>query len=195
MALDQYSTLSDVEKRLAEVETQLLLLHEEKKRLEGLKNDFELERILSGSKSYNNNNNNRNGLRLNEATTAQSFDYEIYKAANEYWQITEFRQHQLDIIRATLTNNDVICIMATGAGKSLCFQLPAVMNTGTTVVISPLLSLIYDQVEDLNSKGIAAKYLTGSTPKETAKVHYQLSRSCLKLGTHSNTQWKVRNEN
>jgi len=67
-----------------------------------------------------------------------------------------FRPSQLDIIQHILNGEDTLILMPTGAGKSICYQIPALCSPGLTIVISPLLSLIYDQIQDLQRKGIVA---------------------------------------
>lgn len=77
----------------------------------------------------------------------------------------QFRPHQLDIIKSIMDNKDVFVIMPTGGGKSLCYSLPAIMSKGVTVVISPLISLIEDQVSSLlqlPSGGVPAAFLTSN---------------------------------
>lgn len=76
-----------------------------------------------------------------------------------------FRTHQQEIVEAALDNKDIFVIMPTGGGKSLCYALPAVLSKGVTVVISPLISLIEDQVSafiQLPSGGIPCAYLTST---------------------------------
>jgi len=80
----------------------------------------------------------------------------------KYWGYTSFLPHQEAIIRSVLAGNDTLAIMATGGGKSLCYQLPALSHDGLTLVISPLISLMKDQVDDLNERGIPAAAYTGS---------------------------------
>jgi ATP-dependent DNA helicase RecQ len=75
---------------------------------------------------------------------------------------SEFRPNQLDLIRAILAHRDVFAVMATGSGKSLCYQLPAVLLDGTTVVVSPLIALMKDQVDAARANGIAAAFLNSS---------------------------------
>lgn len=94
--------------------------------------------------------------------------YEILK---HYFGYDTFRDGQEKLIRAILEGRDVLGIMPTGAGKSLCYQIPALMMGGITLVISPLISLMKDQVSNLNQAGILAAYLNSSlTPGQYRKV-------------------------
>src|SRR2546423_7489549 len=72
---------------------------------------------------------------------------------------TSFRAGQEDLVRAVLAGHDVLAVMPTGSGKSLGFQLPALLLRGTTLVVSPLISLMKDQVDELNRRGIRAAAL------------------------------------
>ncbi|MEL6126238.1 MAG: DEAD/DEAH box helicase, partial [Pseudomonadota bacterium] len=79
-----------------------------------------------------------------------------------------FRPGQAEIIEAVTAGDDVLAIRPTGAGKSLCYQLPALAREGLTVVVSPLIALMRDQVRALRSAGVAAGALTsGNTEEET----------------------------
>ena len=87
---------------------------------------------------------------------------EAKKLLKQYFGYDEFRQGQEQLIEAVLNGQDVLGIMPTGAGKSLCFQIPALMMDGITLVISPLISLMKDQVGTLNQAGIHAAFLNSS---------------------------------
>ncbi|TNE69587.1 MAG: DNA helicase RecQ [Rhodobacteraceae bacterium] len=94
----------------------------------------------------------------------------------------DFRPGQAEIVEAVVAGRDVLAIMPTGGGKSLCFQLPALVRDGLTVVISPLIALMRDQVQGLQAAGVAAGALTsGNTEEENDAVFNALSQGELKL--------------
>lgn len=99
------------------------------------------------------------------------------------FQFSSFRKNQKEICSAVLENEDLFVIMPTGGGKTLCYALPATLSKGVTVVISPLISLIEDQVSaliQLPSGGIPAAFLTSSaSPAMAASIFADLNR-CLK---------------
>lgn len=80
----------------------------------------------------------------------------------QYFGYDEFRSGQKQIIEQILSGKDVLAVMPTGAGKSICFQIPAMMMDGITIVISPLISLMKDQVDSLSQSGIKAAYINSS---------------------------------
>ncbi len=77
-----------------------------------------------------------------------------------YWKFTTFRHNQEAIINAVIDNEDTFALLPTGGGKSICFQIPALAKKGICIVISPLIALMKDQVQNLNNKGIKALALT-----------------------------------
>ena len=94
----------------------------------------------------------------------------------------DFRPGQAEVVDAVAQGNDVLAIMPTGGGKSLCFQLPALMRDGVTLVISPLIALMRDQVRALRESGVEAGCLTsGNTDEEIEEVFCALDEGRLKL--------------
>ncbi|MFW2377284.1 MAG: DEAD/DEAH box helicase, partial [Cellulophaga baltica] len=79
----------------------------------------------------------------------------------KYWGFSDFKESQEEIIAAILQQKDVLALLPTGGGKSLCFQVPALATDGICIVVSPLIALIKDQVDNLKKKGVKALALTG----------------------------------
>jgi ATP-dependent DNA helicase RecQ len=85
----------------------------------------------------------------------------------------QFRPLQREIVQDALAGQDVFVLMPTGGGKSLCFQLPALMRDGLTIVVSPLIALMKDQVDALQTSGIPATYLNSTLDREEAKARWR----------------------
>ena len=82
----------------------------------------------------------------------------------KYWGFDSFRSQQEGIINRVLENKDTVALLPTGGGKSLCYQLPAFLTEGCTLVISPLIALMQDQVDQMNAKGVKSMMLTNTQP-------------------------------
>src|SRR5687768_1494920 len=90
--------------------------------------------------------------------------------------LDEFRPSQQEVIEDVMRGRDVLCVMPTGAGKSLCYQLPASVGGGLTVVVSPLISLMEDQVQQMRDEGIPATLLNSSlSPAMRRQVIHELA--------------------
>src|SRR5581483_4059015 len=83
--------------------------------------------------------------------------------------LDDFRPAQREVIEDVLGGKDVLCVMPTGAGKSLCYQLPAAVQNGLTLVVSPLISLMEDQVQQLSDEGIPAAMLNSALPPKAQR--------------------------
>ena len=100
----------------------------------------------------------------------------------QYFGYSSFRQGQEEIIDKLLSGQDILAIMPTGAGKSLCYQVPALVMDGITLVISPLVSLMKDQVNALTAQGIRGAYLNRSlTDKQFDKALSNMSKGIYKI--------------
>lgn len=104
------------------------------------------------------------------------------EALTRYFGYDSFRPGQQGIVEALLAGHDVLGVMPTGAGKSVCYQIPAALSPGATLVISPLISLMRDQVDALNDLGLPAAFInTTQTPDEQAMVFAQAAAGQIKL--------------
>ncbi len=103
-------------------------------------------------------------------------------ALKKYFGYENFRPQQAEIIERVCAGKDGLVLMPTGGGKSICYQIPALIMPGTTVVVSPLISLMQDQVDGLRANGVRAAYLNSSlTSREAMKVEDDFSTGELKL--------------
>ena len=93
-----------------------------------------------------------------------------------HWGYDDFRPGQAEVIQAALDGSDVFALMATGAGKSVCYQVPALLLPGLTLIISPLIALMKDQVEGLRRRGIASGALTGHHTRREQEAMLGMAR-------------------
>src|SRR5690606_27854141 len=99
----------------------------------------------------------------------------------DYWGFSSFRPVQEDIVEAVVEGKDVLALMPTGGGKSICFQVPALVKEGICIVVSPLIALMKDQVEGLQAKGIrAAMIFSGMNSRE---IDITLDRKSTRLNS------------
>src|SRR3954468_665715 len=95
---------------------------------------------------------------------------DLSAALKNYFGYDGFRPLQREIVQDALAGRDVFALMPTGGGKSLCFQLPALLRDGLTVVVSPLISLMKDQVDALQASGVAATFLNSTLGETEARA-------------------------
>jgi ATP-dependent DNA helicase RecQ len=105
-------------------------------------------------------------------TSSPALPSRVHRLLHERFGYRDFRPGQAAIIAALLQGQNVLAVMPTGSGKSLCYQLPALLNEGCTVVISPLIALMKDQVDSLQAQGIAATFVNSSlsTQEQLARL-------------------------
>lgn len=107
---------------------------------------------------------------------------QLESVLQKYFGYTSFRPLQKEIISDIVSGKDTFALMPTGAGKSICYQVPALVLNGLTVVVSPLISLMKDQVDSLTQNGIAAAYLNSSlSKKEQSNIYQQIESGQLKM--------------
>jgi ATP-dependent DNA helicase RecQ len=104
-----------------------------------------------------------------EATLPASAFPSLETALKHHFGYDQFRPGQRAVIEAVLKNRDALVVMPTGGGKSLCYQLPALLKLGVTVVVSPLIALMQDQVDSLRDNGVAATYLNSTLNYDTVR--------------------------
>src|SRR6476659_1031289 len=103
-------------------------------------------------------------------------------ALRKHFGFDEFREGQREVISTILSGKDAVVVMPTGSGKSLCYQLPAMMMSGSTLVVSPLIALMKDQVDALQARGLPATFINSaiSDAEQHARIE-ALRRRELKL--------------
>ena len=98
-----------------------------------------------------------------------SDEIDIHKELKKYFGFSQFKGLQEPVIKSLLNKQNTFVIMPTGGGKSLCYQLPALVLEGTAIVVSPLIALMKNQVDQLQAYGVDARFLNSTLSKTEAK--------------------------
>ena len=107
---------------------------------------------------------------------------ELTESLKKWFGHDSFREGQEDLIRALMSGRDILGVMPTGAGKSVCYQLPALLFPGITLVVSPLIALMKDQVMALKQSGVAAAYINSSlTPGQQQEAIRRAKNGAYKI--------------
>ncbi|OIV92939.1 hypothetical protein TanjilG_20601 [Lupinus angustifolius] len=167
---DILEELLNIDVEIEDVQDQIRGLIERQEKLYERKS--ELSAILEACKDSENQINNGSGSVENWSAPFE-WDSQADDLRLNIFGISSYRANQREIINAIMSGRDVLVIMAAGGGKSLCYQLPAVLRDGIALIVSPLLSLIQDQVMGLTALGIPAYMLTSTTSKDNEKFIYK----------------------
>uniref|UniRef100_A0A8D8YUF1 ATP-dependent DNA helicase n=1 Tax=Cacopsylla melanoneura TaxID=428564 RepID=A0A8D8YUF1_9HEMI len=154
---DEESRLSSIEKELSHVNKEIKRLTERRNQLIASRNQLKDDILLKKSNKHCSNDWDKNDY---------PWSSQVKSILKTKFKLNEFRTNQLAAINITLLKKDAIIIMPTGSGKSLCFQLPALIDKGTTLVISPMISLMEDQLGHLRRLNIEAEMLQASNTRQ-----------------------------
>ncbi|KAG0222712.1 hypothetical protein BGW42_006358 [Actinomortierella wolfii] len=162
--MDPLHDLERIDSQIARINAQIRMLERQRAQLEE-----EREAVVASREEYLASIDS--ALSPTKDYSAATFPWSDRLAllAKKHWHITSWRLQQLAAMNAALDGRDVYVIMPTGGGKSLCYQLPALLTPGITLVVSPLVSLIRDQVLHLQEAGVGVGMLSASTSKEETK--------------------------
>ncbi|KAM3686550.1 hypothetical protein ACB098_10G010400 [Castanea mollissima] len=163
--------LLQVEVEIQDVQDQVNMLLEQQEKL--YDRQSELKALLEACKGLGDPVTDGASSTVENWSGPFEWDSEADDIRFNVFGISAYRANQREIINSILSGRDVLVIMAAGGGKSLCYQLPAVLRDGVSLVVSPLLSLIQDQVMGLTALGIPACMLTSTTSKEEEKFIYR----------------------
>ncbi|XP_057965897.1 ATP-dependent DNA helicase Q-like 2 isoform X3 [Malania oleifera] len=163
--------LQNVEVELQDVQDQINILLDRQEKL--YERQSELNTLLEEGKASGSSVNDGSSTTAENWSGQFEWDDRADDIRFNIFGISTYRANQQEIINAVMSCRDVLVIMAAGGGKSLCYQLPAILLYGVALVVSPLLSLIQDQVMGLTALGIPAYKLTSTTNKEDEKFIYK----------------------
>ncbi|KAI8363834.1 P-loop containing nucleoside triphosphate hydrolase protein [Choanephora cucurbitarum] len=182
MSFDYKGQLNEINQEIESIDTSIAILKADREKLVGQRAQLmdNLARQAIGHDSK-------------ESHPYHSTDFEwsdsLVEHAKTYFGIESFRSLQLPVLNAALDKErDIFVVLPTGGGKSLCYQLPALLEDGFTLVISPLVSLIKDQVYHLKEANISAVYLTGTSTKEQVN---EVQRDMLPVKPATTTNFKL----
>ncbi|KIM36716.1 hypothetical protein M413DRAFT_449052 [Hebeloma cylindrosporum] len=184
---------ADIRGRIAELDAELLGLEADKASIANQislrlqeKEDLEKQLVQSNGSRVDPKGKGKAQQGINYTTSNFAWSKPLEARMKAVFGINEFRLCQRGACNANMDNRDIVCIMPTGGGKSLTYQLPALMTAGCTLVISPLISLMSDQVLHLAEVGVEATMITSTTPKAEKKEIIQrlYALSERKLGPH-----------
>nr|XP_004246059.1 mediator of RNA polymerase II transcription subunit 34 isoform X1 [Solanum lycopersicum] len=163
--------LINVEVELLDVQDQIKYLLDRQEKLH--ERQFELKALVESCESSSGRASDAAAVPVDDWSRPFEWDSQADDIRFNVFGISKYRANQREIINTIMSGRDVLVIMAAGGGKSLCYQLPAVLRDGVALVVSPLLSLIQDQVMGLAALGIPAFMLTSTTTKENEKFIYK----------------------
>ncbi|KAJ9537359.1 hypothetical protein OSB04_030092 [Centaurea solstitialis] len=168
---DLLQELLNVELELQDVQDEIKSLLDKQEKL--YERQSELKAVLESYQGLEKDDKDDAAPQAENWSGSFEWDDEANDVRFNIFGIPGYRANQREIINAIMSRRDVLVIMAAGGGKSLCYQLPAVIRHGIALVVSPLLSLIQDQVMGLTALGIPASMLTSTTSKEDEKYIYK----------------------
>lgn len=176
--MPSYLQKHDVNTRLSSLEVEIQGIDEQIKKLTALrealiaeKDDLTRERsrinLAQPSRGLNDAIQTKGKGKSATVDYTVSFDWstQLQLTMKKVFNIGDFRLCQKGVCNANMDGRDIVCVMPTGGGKSLTYQLPALLTPGCTLVISPLISLMTDQILHLRESGVEAVMLTGGTPR------------------------------
>ncbi|XP_028174181.1 ATP-dependent DNA helicase Q1-like [Ostrinia furnacalis] len=166
------STIEELENDVKEVEKELINVDAQLRKWKSLQNKLQ-EKKLSLKNSINKLKSDSLAS-VDWAGTEYEWSKDVQRTLETVFKLNSFRPQQLSAINSTLSGQHTLVVMPTGAGKSLCYQLPAQVKPGITIVISPLISLMEDQVRSLTNKNIPAMLMTSTSPKEETQAALNL---------------------
>ncbi|GAA6062989.1 hypothetical protein JCM10212_004971 [Sporobolomyces blumeae] len=162
--------LADIDEQVAKLRSlQAIVRHERNLLLATIESRKEQTSNLAKTNGKSTARTSQPSSAVDYEKTSFTWSEEAKALAQDIWKIFDWRYCQEAAINASMDNRDVVCVMPTGGGKSLIYQVPALLSPGTTVVITPLISLMSDQVHNLHARDIAAEAIHASTTQQESR--------------------------